>query len=150
MYKKGDKLIINKPGSHLHGKEVIFQGISYPDSYAEVILQDFGDEFRIRMDTCYLERGVMACRPVSEASPKKTTPKKDHSKFYMLYADGCGVPTRKHWNRSDAVAEAERLAEELGCDIFMLEATEFCRYEEPKPIPLERSHKWRQTIPGAK
>lgn len=47
--------------------------------------------------------------------------------FWMLYAEGHNTPTIKHGRFDEAQAEAERLAEKLNCEVYVLQAVESVR-----------------------
>lgn len=61
------------------------------------------------------------------------------SSFYMLYAENGSSPTYKHGSLESAQMEAERLAEKIGCKVFILEAVamvELVRCSHTKLEPL--------------
>lgn len=44
--------------------------------------------------------------------------------FWMLYAEGCESPKFKHCSLKSAQTEAERLAEKLNTEVYVLQAVE--------------------------
>jgi hypothetical protein len=61
--------------------------------------------------------------------------KKIRHRFWMAYVDEEAMPRHKHYERKDAMKEAERLAKQTGKDVFILEATCWARYTPPIPQP---------------
>lgn len=69
--------------------------------------------------------------------------KQNRKRFWMCYVDGGDPPTHKHWSEKDARKEAERLAKLTGCDVFVLDASQFVRHTPPTPPPVIE---WKTTV----
>ena len=57
--------------------------------------------------------------------------------FWMLYADGKESPKFKHSSLISAQDEAERLAEKLGCKVYVLQAVEEVSLHKFNHVPLK-------------
>jgi hypothetical protein len=61
----------------------------------------------------------------------------DENVFWMVWNPQGSQPTAKHYQRTDALAEAERLARKCpGETFYVLEATELRRVDAMQRIPL--------------
>ncbi len=69
--------------------------------------------------------------------------KKDRQKFWFCFIENGEYPKHRHYERNDAVREAERLAELTKQDVFLLEASEFVRYNPPVP---PTTFEWKETL----
>ena len=69
--------------------------------------------------------------------------KKNRQRFWMCYVDGKSYPHYKHYSKQGAMHEAERLAKGVGGDVFVLEASQFVRYNPPVPPP---EMEWKDTL----
>ena len=56
--------------------------------------------------------------------------------FWMLYAEGCESPKFKHGTLESAQAEAERLAEKLNTQVYVLQAVEQVSLHKFNHIPM--------------
>jgi hypothetical protein len=57
--------------------------------------------------------------------------------FWMLYAEGCESPKFKHRTLESASAEAERLAEKLNTQVYVLQAVEQVSLHKFNHIPMK-------------
>jgi hypothetical protein len=85
-----------------------------------------------------------AARTDTTIAPSKA---KNRIRFWMLYVDDEGVPKIKHFDNLKVRSEARRLAQSSGADVFLLEATEFCRYD-PYLETTGDHFTWKATKPS--
>ena len=67
----------------------------------------------------------------------------NRARFWMCWVEDEGPPKLKHWSKTEAMHEAERLAQLTHRDVFLLEASNFVKYIPPIPRP---TLKWEETI----
>ncbi len=77
--------------------------------------------------SCGVSSGKYKCEEVNEANKMIKLIKKNRQRFWMCFVDGCESPKYMHTTESAARTEAVRLAGITGLDVFVLEASSFCR-----------------------
>jgi len=68
-----------------------------------------------------------------QMAPNEYAPSLCGQTFWMVYVEGAGTPIVKHWQRTSAYKEAERLARKTHKPAIVLQAVRICEVAQPTP-----------------